>query len=188
MVVDWQLATEIAAPTLALFVGAGLDRWLERKPKLVTYYGHVSSFTLQNQNPGQSNIALHTHSVVIRNTGKRAAENVRIAHNVLPPNVQIFPAMESRTVNLPGGGGEIIIPRLIPDEQITISYLYFPPLLWNQINTNVRSDSGFAKVLHVLPTPQLSKSVIRILWGLIVLGSITLIYLLIKTGIWFYRR
>ena len=53
--------------------------------------------------------------------------------------------------DLPGGGQEILFPSLVPNEQITVSYLYLPPVTWDQINLGVKSDEGFAKVIRVIP-------------------------------------
>ena len=39
------------------------------------------------------------------------------------------------------------MPTLVPNEQVTISYLYFPPTTWKQINGPVKSDEGLARVL-----------------------------------------
>jgi len=41
------------------------------------YYGHVGAFTAQQ-------LHVHTHQVVIRNVGKKAATNVRVSHHFLP--------------------------------------------------------------------------------------------------------
>ena len=69
-----------------------------------------------------------THSVVLRNSGRRPATNVRLAHPYLP-DFNVFPSVGYRVENLPGGGREIVMPTLVPNEQVTISYLYFPPPL-----------------------------------------------------------
>ena len=69
MVIDWMVVSTIAAPVIALFVGAALDRYLERKPKLIAYFSHASSFHLAGQNPLQ----IHTHAIVI----KKRWENCR---------------------------------------------------------------------------------------------------------------
>ena len=45
-----------------------------------------------------------------------------------------------------------------------MSYLYFPPLLWSQINVNTKSDDGFAKIINVISMPQPSKAVIAAIW------------------------
>ena len=69
------------------------------------------------------------------------------------------------------------MPSLVPREQVTVHYLYFPPLLWADINTYVKSDEGLAKVLTVLPTPQAPAWQRRIALILLLVGVITIIYL-----------
>ena len=80
----------------------------------------------------------------------------------------------------PEGAGEIVVPVLVPKEQITISYLYFPPVVWNQINQNTKSDEGFAKIIDVIPMPQPSKTILAVVWILMVAGMSIIIYLLFK--------
>jgi hypothetical protein len=63
--------------------------------------------------------------------------------------VSIFPDTDFKIIRNPGGTSEILIPSLIPKEQLYISYLYFPPVTYDQINTYVKSDEGFAKVVNV---------------------------------------
>ena len=136
--------------------------------------------------PNAQQAQVFTHSVVVRNAGRKAANNVRLGHNVLP-DFSVFPAVPYNVAALPGGGSEIVFPSLVPGEQITVTYLYFPPLLWNGVNTYTKSDDGFAQVLNVLPTPQLAPWLQRILWALIILGSITALYA-VGQGIAFLAR
>jgi hypothetical protein len=178
MPIDWNIAATIASPICALFIGAFLNHLLENRPKVVSYLGHVSGIRLNWQQP----VHVNTHSLVIRNAGRKTANNVRIGHNMLP-DFQIFPDIEYEVRDLPGGGKEIAIPKIVPKKQITITYLYFPPLLWNQINTHLESDEGPVKILNVLPTVQLAKWLITILWILIgygVIGGLYTIFEIIK--------
>jgi hypothetical protein len=78
--------------------------------------------------------------------------------------------------DLPGGEKEIVIPTLVPKKEVTVTYLYFPPLTWSQVNTHLESDDGPVRVIRVLPTLQLPKWAIVVLWGLIVYGVIALLY------------
>ena len=55
------------------------------------------------------------------------------------------------------GSKEIVIPTLVPSEQITISYLYFPPLTVAQVNGGIKSDQGFAHQIPVLLQRQYPK-------------------------------
>jgi hypothetical protein len=83
-----------------------------------------------------------------------------------------------------GGQKEIVIPKLIPKKQITITYLYVPPLTWDKVNTHLESDSGPIKVLNVLPTVQLPKWLLLLLWTLIGYGTIGVLYTLYEVYKW----
>lgn len=170
--IDWSVVATIAAPIIALFVGAALDRYLERRARVVSYLGHASGIRLTRPD---GPVVVNSHSVVVRNAGRSAAKNVRLGHAVLP-DFQIFPDIEYTVRDLPGGQKEILIPTLVPKKEITVTYLYFPPLTWNQINTHLESDEGPIRVLRVLPTVQLPKWALIILWGLIVYGAVALLY------------
>lgn len=76
---------------------------------------------------------------------------------------------------LRGGGDEILIPVLAPRQQVTISYLYYPPLRFDQINLAIRCDEGLARQLNVLPTPQMRRWRLWLLRVLIAIGAITVI-------------
>ena len=181
MQINWDLVVKIVIPLATLFLGRWLDRMLAKKPRLVSYLGHVSSFSLQGQNNQVTNV--FTHSIVVRNTGREAASNVRIGHNTLP-DYQLQPAVAHHRENIPGGGAEIVIPKLVAGEQVTISYLYFPPLTWDRVNAYTKSDEGFARILNVLPTPQPPKWLVRLLWTMVFIGSVALLYLLVEAIQW----
>ena len=84
--------------------------------------------------------------------------------------------------DLPGGGQEILFPSLVPDEQVTISYLYFPPVTFREINSGVKSDEGLAKVIQVIPMrryPQWFNVIVRILFFAGVLGVLYVLVVLL---------
>lgn len=172
MNIDADVIAKVAGPLLSLVLGAVIKHYSEAKSKVVSFIGHVSAFTLQDQ----ERTVVHTHSVVVRNVGRKAAHNVRLAHGVLPINITIYPPVQNSIARNPDGSGEIIVPVLVPQEQVTISYLYFPPLLWNQINLNTKSDEGFAKIVNVIPMPRPSKGVLAVVWLLMFLGASLLFY------------
>lgn len=182
MKIDWSLIKDIAIPVVAVFVGIVLNRILERRPRLIAYIGHVSNFNITGTNP----FNVYTHSVVVSNTGKKPATNVRIGHFTFPPNFNIFPSIQHRVNTLPNGSNEIVIPTIVPKEQLTISYLYTTPLNVNQINSYFKSDEGFAKVLNVIPTPLYPKWFLNVLRFLTFVGLVMVIYILIEVGIWVY--
>jgi hypothetical protein len=156
-----------------LLAGGLLKRYSEARSRVVSFVGHASAFTIQGDAP----VVIHTHSVVVRNAGRRTATNVRLVHAVLPINITIYPPVAYSIERNPEGTGEIVLPALVPKEQVTVSYLYFPPLLWNQINVSTKSDDGFAKILNVIPMPQPSKAVIAVIWSLVFVGASFLFYL-----------
>jgi len=183
MPLDLDLVVNITVPLGTLLLGKYLDRWLTKRPELISYLGHASAFTLRGDNPA----TIHTHAIVVRNAGRVATNNVRIGHHVLPDQFQLFPAIPHTVERKAGAIAEIIISKLVPDEQVTISYLYGPPLLWSQIHAYTKSDEGFAKILNVLPTPQYPKWISRSIWALVFVGAASSIYLLVElilTLIW----
>jgi hypothetical protein len=64
----------------------------------------------------------------------------------------------------------------VPKEQVSITYLYFPPLLWNQVNSYTKSDEVLASVINVIPTPQPPRFVVVLVWLLMFVGASTLVY------------
>ena len=180
MNIDPDLIAKVAGPALSLILGALLKNYTEARSKVVSFIGHVSAFILQNE----ERTVVHTHSVVVRNAGRKAAHNVRLTHGVLPFNVTIYPLVKHSIERNADGSGEIIIPVLVPKEQVTVSYLYFPPLLWNQINLNTKSDEGFAKIINVMPMPQPSKAVIAGVWALMFIGASFLFYWAVRLAIY----
>lgn len=180
MKIDWPLLVSIVIPLLTLFLGAVLNRLVERRAKLTTYLGHASVFELHpNNGPAE---LIHTHAIVITNVGGKAASNVRLTHNHLP-DFHIWPALPHTVEDIPGGSRDIVIPVLVPGQQITVSYMYFPPITWNLINGPVRSDEGLAKVLNMLPVRQFSKPVRFFIGYLMLAGTIATLYILIVISI-----
>ena len=131
---------------------------------------------------------INTHSIIIRNAGRLAANNVRVRHHLLPPNFRVDPVRSWTRTPLPDGGEEILFDRLVPNEQVSISYLYFPPLTANQILTTVISDEGFATVQNVVPIVP-AGPVLRT-WRTVTqfLGIIALLYLIVELLLWAINR
>ena len=179
MNLDPDIIAKVAAPTLSLVVGAAIKRYTDARSKVVSFIGHISAFTLQDE----THTIVHTHSVIVRNAGRKAAHNVRLTHGVLPVNFTVYPPVQYTIQRNPEGSGEIVIPVLVAKEQVTVSYRYFPPLLWNQINVNTKSDDGFAKIINVIPMPQPRKAVIAAVGALMFVGASFLFYLLVRFAI-----
>jgi len=114
LTVDWNIVATIAAPIIALIAGAFLNRLVESRPRVVAYLGHVSGINLPHANPPTQ---VNSHSVVIRNAGRKTANDVRIGHNVLP-DYQVYPDIEYAEKDLPSGGKDIVFPKLVPKKQV----------------------------------------------------------------------
>ena len=181
--INWDVALRIGVPILTLVIGAALTRYLERRPRLVAYYGQVSQFTMTT--PSQA--VVNTHAVVIKNTGRKSATNVQVMHRQLPDNYNVNPAMQHTVEQLKGGGAAIVFPSLRPKEEVWISYLYVPPMTYADINTQVKHDAGFAKIINVFLAPKYPKWVNRIIAGVFLLGVVAGVYILFEVVMWAVR-
>ncbi len=177
MNIDWGVIERIAMPLLTLFAGAWLNRRFESRPALVSYFSHVSAFT--HRPPQGEPFQINTHTVVLKNTGRMAATNVRLRHMVLP-EFNIWPEVVHNVESLKNGNKEIVIPILVPNEEITISYMYFPPLTVNQINATIKSDQGFAQQISVLLQRQMPRWFNWIVAVLTLMGLVTVVYFLFQ--------
>lgn len=171
---DAKLFWEILKGILLLFVGALIARKFEKRPKLISYYGHVSAF--KHTTTQGNTIDVFSHSVILRNSGNLTATNVRMNHRSLP-DFTIYPSVNHRTDTLPDGSVDIVIPNMVPKEQITISYLYFPPLTYDITNSGIKCDQGFAKQIKVLLQQEISGKTKYFILSVFILGLSTLFYL-----------
>jgi hypothetical protein len=183
MSIDWNLAIAVGMPIVTLFFGALINHLLESRPRLISHLGFISSHRLEPQADGSAGAIVNTDSVIIRNTGRKAATNVRLGHNFLP-NVNVYPDVAYEIRDLPGGGKEIVFPTLVPKKEVSINYLYFAPDTWERVNTHIESDAGPAKVVNVLLQPQVKPWLLRTIWAFIVTGVITALYLLFEAMRW----
>ena len=68
---------------------------------------------------------------------------------------------------------ELLIPTLSPKENVTISYLYFENLLFNQINSYIKCDEGVAEVANLQHVTLRSPFLRRIIWIFLIIGTAT---------------
>lgn len=120
MILDVDTIAKLVSPVMVAIIGVIATRYFEGKPKLISYLVHTSALPLLDKEITQVN----THSVVIRNIGKKSAHNVSIGHAYFPPSYQMFPPLNHEIRSGPSGAAEILIPVLVPNEQVSISYLY----------------------------------------------------------------
>ncbi len=178
MAIDWDLVARLVPPTLGVLVGFVLNRVAERRSKLIAYLSHSSAFRVPLQ--GQPPMQIHTHAIVIRNTGKKTATNVRVPHFFLPDSFTLWPSVPYTVENVANDCKDIVLPSLAAGQQVTINYLYGPAIFVTNINDaeNIRSDEGLARVISVLPTPMPSKWWVRTWWALTLLGAFTAAYVI----------
>ena len=174
MKVNFSIVVGIVIPLATLILGFVLTRLVERKPKVGYYLCYMSSFIHR-----VTKTKYNSHSIVVFNNGKKTAKNVRVGHNHLPSNFDINPSKVYKTEKSSGGGKDIKFSTLVPNETVTISYLYCPPVTFQQINSQVKHDEGLAKLIPVLPTRQYPKWQLRILAFFTLLGTVAFIYLII---------
>ena len=145
-----------------------------RNPRLEAFFTHGAAHPV----PGTGN-PVHTHALLVRNSGSAAALNVRIGHTFVPPNtdIQIHPDTIQRTVTKVGlHGSEIHIERLRPKEQVVLSYLYPGPTLYSQFGTVVKFDDGFAHFFPIQHVPVLPKTVYMLVAYLMAAGFCLTLY------------
>ena len=155
-----------------------LGAWQERRgTRLISYFSHVAGIagTLPNGQP----INVNTHTVVLRNAGRRPAANVRLTHATLPL-FSIWPPILYNVEALPNGSNDIVIPTLVPGEQITIHYLYFPPTTVDQIHQGIKCDQGFAQPIPVLLQRQYRRWFSNLLRVILLIGLGTITYWLVR--------
>lgn len=183
MEIDFGIAAKVLSPILAAIIATVTKWYLDGRPRLTTYLVHASAIPLPAQQGGAQQV--NTHTVVVANTGKKTAHNIRVGHTYLPPSHQVWPPVTHTISTSPSGGAEIHIPTLVPGEQVFISYLYFPPVTWQQVNAYAKSDECMARAITVIPSPQLNKLILAALWAVLFVGASTLIYwLFLLTAHW----
>ena len=183
---DWMITATIGAPIVALFVGAALDRKLERKPRLISFFSHASAVRVTPTEGAPFNI--NSHSVVVRNAGRLAATNVRLGHYQLPNDFSVWPAAEHTVQRREDGTAEVLFPTLVPNEQITITYLYPAPVTFNQINSYTKCDQGFAQVVTALTAPIKSPLAEGFKTGLATYGAIMILSGAWQGIVWLYNH
>ena len=177
----------VVSGAILAYVGAMITRWLQFVPRVVCYIGHSAQFPVplpeQSKSDVQPNLQIATYSLVLRNTGKKPATNLKVLHSVLPQQFMVYGAHTEYTQELLSNGIQAItFPRLLPNEQITISYLHIgetatqtEEIMRKSIPT-IKHDDAMAQAVQAFPMKVYPKSLTYVLWVLIVLGALTTLY------------
>ncbi len=176
MNLEWTKIVALAMPVAAVIV----NQIIERRPRVVSYVGHMAFFPLRDHEKNLDMIVT-THSIILKNIGRKSANNVRVGHLILPDTFLVVPNTKYKLEPLANNGTEIVFPTLVPKEEVTISYLYSNPLTFDDVKPNyVKSDEGYARSLHAIPTPQPPKWVTRLAQLLILAGIAISVYFILK--------
>ena len=170
----------ILSPVIALFIGIALNRFLEDRPRLITYISNTFGIAITPPDSGGKTFQVNSHSITIRNAGRKTAQNVRIGHNVFPDFQVLPPGTQYSVATSPDGKKEIVFPTLVPKEQVTINYLYYPPVTFVNINTVEKFDNGFARRLPVLLTRQYSRRFQIFAGSMFLVGIATAVYWIVR--------
>jgi hypothetical protein len=172
---NWSVLQRIIEAVVLLVVGALVNRFFEKRPKLIQYLRHSSAVVVRNQD---SEMVVNLHTLVVTNLGRKAAINVRVGHYTLP-NYSVFPQTQHTVETLPGGGREIVFPVLRPQQEVSIQYLYYPPLFVGGVNSHVYSDEGIAKNIDTWHVKRYAPWVNFLIVSFMLIGAITVMF-----GLW----
>lgn len=169
----------ILATSLAWIIQYALKSYYEKGPRVIHYLLHASVNQVSFE--GQPSFPVWSHGLVVRNVGDKPAHNVKIynAHMQGLYHFSIWPEMRFDNIELPNGGKEICVSILRPSEQITLSYLYSPPVAAIQFGHSVKHDEGLSKEIRVIPAPIPSFIQLLVYKVLAFIGLSTVIYLAI---------
>jgi hypothetical protein len=140
--IDWGTA---AATVLVPGIAFAISEWDKRRARLIAFYSQRAEFVIQGAgaNSGPGTVSLHT--VILRNRSSSAVTNVRLHHQQLPL-YNIRPGHVQHRIE----GADIVLPQVLPNEVVEVSYLYVPPITFAQVNAGIRSDQGFPRAFPVI--------------------------------------
>ena len=178
---------------LSILITAALALLRERmtaKPRLVCYNSHTAALV------SPAGHIYGIHNLVVRNIGKKQANNVRVGHIVTPQShkpdgsiltnyvYNVWPTISFREETSPKGAYDLLFPVLAPKQQITLSYGYEAPTTASNITGLVRCDEQIAVAIDAMPAPHPPRVLVWYLLASAALGTATLIYALLRAGVY----
>lgn len=156
------------------------------KPRARLTFGFPHSFTYLIQQPLldasgneiRPNQTVQIANILIRNEGRKSAQNVEIVFNWEPLCLNVWPQRVMNTLTQPDGRHIIKLPNLAPKEVLHCNILSLNTALPDLIN--VRSDSCEAYKVEYTIYPAVSKTRLRIVLGLMFLGVAATIFLILN--------
>lgn len=177
---------KLLAPIVSALLIAGFKWYTEGRPRVISYLVQSWGVRIPDSSDGTPGAVVHSHTIAVANTGRKPATAVRVTHGIKQtlPALAIHPPIQYTIETNPEGYLQIVFPVLVPKQQITISYLYFPPLLYSQVLGTVLSNEGMARILDVVPMARPSRFVS---WGTSILATIggsVIVYWIFRLAIW----
>ena len=180
---DWSIVWEIVKILVAVFVGAWTNRLLESRARLISYLSSIAQHKIDENR-------LVTWSVVIKNAGRKAANNVRVKHETQLPHFDIQPPRPFGREQISDGGEDIIFDKVVPGEEILISYLRLIPGDSPDpavINRGISCDEGGPKVLTYIPMRWYPVWAQRLMGALMLLGCVAAVYTVWEVIVWLVK-
>ncbi|MFG3449584.1 hypothetical protein ACGFZ3_13465 [Stenotrophomonas sp. NPDC047960] len=177
---------KLVAPIVSALLIAGFKWYTEGRPRVISYLVQSWGVLIADGPDGTKGGMVHSHSIVVANIGRKPATGVRVTHSIkdhLPAHA-VHPPTQYTIERNPEGYPQIVFPVLVPKQEVTISYLYFPPLFAGQILGNVLSNEGMARILQMVPTPKPNRFVSWATWILATIGGSVVVYWLFRLIIW----
>lgn len=168
---DIRLFLAIMAPFGSSVLTWYLTKKFERKPRLIAGTTRAAHIRISKEQ------ILSNHTLIVRNDGTKEAKNVQIIHLNLPELYQVLPAVPYTVEDLKDGKA-LVFPSLVPDEEITICYMY-PEFLFGNIHGIIKHEEGQAKYINILLTREYSSKTLMGMKCLMFLGVITITYWLV---------
>jgi len=169
----------IATIVVSLLIGY-LAQFLQPRSKLLCWSPHNFFFDLKNER-----VVLQTNSLTIQNVGRLPAEEIEIIHKQRPDFFELYPSVEYQESKNPNGEHVIKLKSLGPREWVVVQMLSYKNA---PIFSNARWKHGQAKWIQIQPQRVFPRWVITTLNALMLIGAGTIVYWLIRAGIYFEQQ
>lgn len=168
----------IIVGVITLAIGVIIGKILERRSRLVYYLTDIAMFKITELDPS---LELYFHSLVIRNNGKKEAQDIEICHGFHAKYYNIYP---NKTITWKKSESPdnpiMLIDNLAPKEMVTITYLERYPHSLDLLYQYIKSKEGLARKISVAPLRILPKPINYIIMGFLIWGLFCLVYFLYK--------
>ena len=124
---NWLLnhASEIAVAIIVFGATKCIDYFFAKRPKVVAFFTHGAQFRYFS---GAGWSPANTMALALQNTGRAAAEQIRLVHRRKPMYYHVSPPSNPAEQLLSDGQWELCIPAILAKQTVFVSYLDGIPL------------------------------------------------------------